>query len=88
VLQYNEDEGEDSSDSEDNIPQTVAGASRTPSGSTPGNNTKSGRKKRNTVVLTEEDQILCRKWGISPIDFAKRKKALEGKDKGDYTDIR
>jgi hypothetical protein len=85
VVEYKEDD--ESDDSESDIPQTVAGASRTPSGSTSGAKAKSGRKKKNTVILTESDQILCQKWGIDPVSFAKRKKALEGKEKGDYTDI-
>jgi hypothetical protein len=86
VVQYKEDDESNDSESDD-IPQTVAGASRTPTGSTSGVKAQSGRKRKNTVILTESDQILCQKWGIDPVAFAKRKKALEGKEKGDYTDI-
>lgn len=85
VVEYSKDDPSEDDDDSD-YPQTVAGASRTPSGSTPGSKA-SGRKRKNTVILTQEDQILCNKWGIDPVDFAKRKKSLEGKDKGDYTNI-
>lgn len=85
VLEY-KGEVDDSDDDDDDTPQqTVAGASRTPSGSTSGK--QSGRKRKNTVILTQEDQILCQKWGLDPVAFAKRKKSMEGKERGDYVDI-
>jgi len=81
------DETENESDDEDtDYPQTVSGASRTPSGST----TSKGRKTKNTVVLSPEDQELCRRWGLTPLQYARRKQAIDGTDKdvGDYTPIK
>lgn len=74
---------ENSSESED-YPQTVAGASRTPTGST---STKKGRKTKNTIILTPEDQEIAKNWQMDPVTFAKRKHLLESKAKGEYTPI-
>jgi hypothetical protein len=72
-------------ESEDDYPQTVAGASRTPSGST--SVKKSRKNSKNTVILTEEDKNIMQNWGIDPIQYAKRKKLMEESEKGDYVPI-
>jgi hypothetical protein len=77
------DETENIEDTED-YPQTVAGASRTPSGST---SVKKGRKSKNTVILNESDLDVIEHWGIDPYQYAKRKKLEQEKDRGDYVPI-
>lgn len=72
-------------ESEDDYPQTVAGASRTPNGST--SVKKSRKNSKNTVILTEEDKAIMQNWGIDPIQYAKRKKLMENSEKGDYVPI-
>lgn len=64
--------------------QTVSGASRTPSTSSDG---KPSTNKKNTITLTAEDIKLAKRWNMTPEQFAKRKLAIQNKDRGDYIEI-
>lgn len=77
------DETENKEGTED-YPQTVAGASRTPTGST---SVKKGRKTKNTVLLTESDLAVIEHMGMDPVQYAKRKKLEQEKSRGDYVPI-
>jgi hypothetical protein len=81
----NFDDGTENEEIED-YPQTVAGASRTPTGSAPKN--KASRKNANVVKLSEEDVLLCQQWGMDPKTFAIRKQMEQKKEKGEYTPVK
>lgn len=94
VLQSKKTSNSHSSQSEETVtepdnenidyPQTVSGASRTPTGSA----SAKRRKSKNTVILTPEDQQMCEQWGISPQAMARRKQLQEKTAKGDYVPIK
>lgn len=64
--------------------QTVSGASRTPSTTSDGKSTNS---KKNTITLTQEEVRLAKKWNMTPEQYAKRKLAIQNKERGEYTEI-
>jgi len=70
--------------SQRHVEQTVSGASRTPSTTSDG---KPANNKKNTITLTTEDIRLAKKWNMTPEQFAKRKLALQNKERGNYIEI-
>lgn len=70
--------------SQRHVEQTVSGASRTPSTTSDG---KPSNSKKNTITLTAEDIRLAKKWNMTPETYAKRKLALQNKERGEYVEI-
>lgn len=64
--------------------QTVSGASRTPSVTSDG---RPSTSKKNSIELNQHDAAIISKWGIKPKDFAKKKLALQNKERGQYIPI-
>lgn len=78
------DEDKTKNKSQRHTEQTVSGASRTPSTTSDG---KPSNSKKSTITLTQEDIRLAKRWNMTPEQFAKRKLALQNKERGTYIEI-